>query len=172
MSIHLLVVCFGIFLTGCTTAGDWLSHPVAKGNSNTLYPMQLERVQIGVTTKDDVQHLLGAPTDIQLSSDHSQASEAWSYAQASPSINPLQYIPGFGILALSKQQHQASFSFSFTPDGVVDGIGLGEVQPYGEQRDLVPMAGKTATIQSYGGNNPLTHNPRQEAFVSSQFFPE
>jgi hypothetical protein len=166
MGIRLLMACFVAIFVGCSAAGNWLSGS-ATNSDPAMFPIQLEGVQIGVTTKDDVQHLLGSPTDIQLSSDQHQASEAWSYAQANPSIHPLQYVPGFGKFAISKRQRQVSFAISFTSDGVVDGIGLRGVQPYGRQQVSATTSGKPSTIHFYGWNNPLTHHARQDASLGS-----
>ena len=156
-----------ILLTGCTTAGDWLSDSAARHDSAIAYPKKLEQIQIGVTTKDQVRNLLGNPTDIQLSSDHNQASESWGYAKGNPSIHPLQYVPGFGVFALSKQPRPSSFSISFSPEGIVDGIVLRDVQPFGNSGASREVSGTPSEVTPYGTNNPLTHQPRPDVYVDS-----
>ncbi len=37
---------------------------------------------------------------------YNQARESWAYANANPSTHPWQNLPGFGLFALSKHQHQ------------------------------------------------------------------
>ena len=144
-----------ILLTGCTTAGDWVSGSAAHRDPAIAYPKQLAQVQIGVTTKDEVRNLLGPPTDVRLSSDQTQASESWAYAKADPAIHPLQYIPGLGGFMLSKHQRQSSFSISFSSHGIVDGIVLRDVQPVGESGASKVESGTTAKPYPYGRNNPL-----------------
>ena len=164
----LLVIFLILLLTGCTAAGDRLSGSALHRDPAISYPTSLDHIHIGVTTKDDVRNLFGNPTDIQLSSDHNQAHESWAYAKANPSIHPLQYVLGFGALSLSKQQHQSSFSISFSPDGIVDGIGLRDVQPFGEAGASLSTLGTTSHVLPYGINNPLTHHARQDASVGSE----
>jgi len=168
----MLPVLLILLLSGCTTAGDWLSGSAAHSDSAFAYPPLLDQVQISATTKGDIQNLFGNPTDIQLSSDHQQPNESWSYSEANPSINPLQYVPGFGVLVFSKQEYQPSFSISFSPDGIVDGIGLMDVQPYGEQRAFATTLGRKSAVQSYGMNNPMTRHARHDASVDFETFGE
>lgn len=163
----MLVIFLILLLTGCTAAGDRLSGSALHRDPAIAYPTSLDHIHIGVTTKEEVRNLFGNPTDIQLSSDHNQARESWAYATANPSIHPLQYVLGFGALSLSTQQHQSSFSISFSPDGIVDGIGLRDVQPFGEAGASLSTLGTTSHVLPYGMNNPLTHHARQDAsFVS------
>lgn len=161
-----------ILLTGCTTTGDWLSGSAAKRDPAIIFPKKLEHIQIGLTTKDEVRNLLGNPTDIQLSSDHNQARESWAYAKVNPSIHPLQYIPGFGVFALSHQPRPSSFSISFSPKGIVDGIVLRDVQPFGNSGASRAVSGATADVSSYGMNNPLTRHARHDASIGSSILEE
>ncbi len=163
----MLVIFLILLLTGCTAAGDRLSGSALHRDPAIAYPTRLDHIHIGVTTKDEVRNFLGNPTDIQLSSDHNQAHESWAYAKANPSIHPLQYVLGFGALSLSKQQHQSSFSISFSPDGIVDGIGLRDVQPFGDAGASLSTLGTPSHVLPYGTNNPLTHHARQDASFGS-----
>ena len=157
-----------ILLAGCTTAGDWVSGSAAHRDPALAYPKQLDRVQIGVTTKDEVRNLLGPPTDVRLSPDQTQASESWAYAKADPAIHPMQYIPGLGGFMLSKHRRQASFSISFSSHGIVDGIVLGDVQPVGESGASKVERATTAEPYPYGRNNPLTRQRGRETASPSE----
>ncbi|MDA0739257.1 MAG: hypothetical protein O2999_08425 [Nitrospirae bacterium] len=124
------------------------------------YPEQLETVQIGVTTKEDVRHLFGAPTDLQVSSAGGLTRESWAYASTHPKINPWQYFLGFGVLALSKEIPRDSFAISFSPEGTVEGIGIREFQSFDLDLSQKNISGNQPRHMSYGMNNPLTHQPR------------
>ena len=163
----MLVIFLILLLTGCTVTGDRLSGSAFHRDPGIAYPTSLDHIHIGVTTKGDVRNLFGNPTDIQLSSDHSPARESWAYAKASPSIHPLQYVPGFGALALPKHHGTASFSISFSSDGVVEGIALREVQPYGEPGASLSAWKSPSVIHPYGRNNPLVHLSRHDASYGS-----
>ena len=168
----MLVIFFIVLLTGCTAAGDRLSGSALHRDPAITYPTSLDSIHIGGTTKDEVRSLFGNPTDIQLAPNHTQARESWAYARANPSTHPLQYVPGFGVFALSKHSRQSSFSVSFSSDGIVDGIGLRDVQPLGVAGASMSTIGTTYPVLSYGMNNPLTHHARQDTSVGSENFRE
>jgi len=149
-----------LFLAGCSSVGDLLSGEQNSQHPGLVYPPQLESVFIGQTTKEEVRNLFGNPTDLQVSSDHDSAHESWAYAKANPAINPLQFVPGFGVLALSEGQGVYSFSMSFSASGVVEGVWLREVQPYGDGSATVATIQGTSSVQPYGRNNPLTHHSK------------
>ncbi len=133
-----------------------MSGSTADREPAVAYPTELDRVHIGVTTKDEIRRMLGDPTDIRLSSDRDQGSESWAYANANPSINPFQYVPLAGVFAVPGQRHRSSFSISFSPDGVVDGITLRDVQPLGESWTPKAERRTTSGPDPYGRHNPLT----------------
>ena len=172
MVIPILAIFVIVSSGGCSVAQDWLKGSAVHSDSVFSYPTSLDRVQIGATTKSDIQNLFGRPTDIQRSSDHQQPSESWSYSKVNHAIHPLQYVPGFGVFAFSKQKHQPSFSISFSSDGIVDGIGLREVLPYGEHRAVVSTLGRKSAVQFYGTKNPMTRHARHDAAVDSKTFGE
>lgn len=156
---HLGVFILLWFLTGCTAFGDWVAGATHK-SPGIAYPEQLETVQIGVTTKEDVRHLFGAPTDLQVSSVGGLTRESWAYASTHSKINPLQYVPGVGVLALSKKIPRHSFAISFSPEGTVEGIGIREFQSFDLDLSQKKLSGSPSGHMSYGMNNPLTHHPR------------
>jgi len=149
-----------ILLTGCTTAGDWLSGSAAKRDSAIAYPKKLSKVQIGVTTKDEVRNLWGNPNDLQISSNNGTTHEAWGYASADPSVHPLQYVLGFGVFAIPRHSADPSFAISFSSEGVVEGMVLREVQPFGEFGVSKRVSEPHSSISPYGSKNPLMHNSR------------
>lgn len=153
---HRLAIVFLWFLTGCTALGDWVAGSTSHQSPAIVYPEQLVTVQIGVTTQEDIRHLLGDPTDLEVSSADGVIRESWAYARTDPKINPLQYFLGFGVLALPKENSRDSFAISFSPEGIVEGIGLREVQSL----DLDLSRKKSSGPMSYGENNPLTHHSR------------
>ena len=87
MVIPILAIFVIVSLEGCSVAQDWLKGSAVHSDSVFSYPTSLDRVQIGATTKSDIQNLFGRPTDIQRSSDHQQPSESWSYSKAHHAIH-------------------------------------------------------------------------------------
>ena len=146
-----------LFLTGCTTMADWFSGPVRSPASTPVYPVHLDHLTIGVTTQAQVRATYGAPTDLQTSVRNGGIRETWAYANASPAINPLQYLPLVGVLALTRHPEYPTFSVSFAPNGIVDGVSIREAQPYG---DVTSNADRNKTgyaVIPYGLNNPMIH---------------
>ncbi len=164
---RLLVIFLILFLIGCTAAGDRLSGSAIHRDPAIAYPSSLDSIRIGGTTKDEVRNLLGAPTDIQRSSDATGTRESWAYAHADPAIHPLQYVLGVGAFALSDQQRQPSFSISFSSDELVDGVAVRDIQPFGESGASTIALGTVSEVSPYGTNNPLTRHARHDAFAGS-----
>ena len=158
--LRLLWVVLMVGLTSCTAVGDWLSGSVRDRHPTILYPNKLESVRIGATTKEEIRSLFGNPTDLQVSLENGTARESWAYADTKASLNPVQYIPGLGVLALLKEPDPSSFSISFSSDGVVDGIVVREVQPFGDPGALRIQTGPGAKVASYGTYNPLVRQSR------------
>ncbi len=157
---HMGIILSLCFLTGCTALGDFVSGSNSHRSSGIAYPEQLETVQIGVTTKEDIRHLLGDPTDLQVSSVEGLTRESWAYARTYPRINPLQYFLGVGALALSKEVTRHSFAISFSPEGTVEGIGIREVQSMDIGLSRMPPSEVSSQPITYGMNNPLAHQLR------------
>lgn len=156
---HMGIILSLCFLTGCTTLGDFVTGSMNR-SPGIAYPETLETVQIGVTTKEDIRHLFGAPTDLQVSSVDGLTRESWAYARTYPRINPLQYFLGVGALALSKEGSRHSFAISFSPAGTVEGIGIREVQSMDFGLSRMPPSEASFQPITYGMNNPLAHQLR------------
>ncbi len=154
----LFAVILLIFLTGCTTASDWISGPVAHPDPAIAYPRQLDQIQIGVTTKEQVRNALGNPRGIVSSAGQDDTRESWSYVKANSSVHPIQYVPFVGLYVDSKKKYQTSFSISFSANGVVEGVSLREVQPYGEETSSPIIIDTTYETQPYGTYNPQTRH--------------
>ena len=130
----------------------------SRTNPGITYPASLESVQIGKTTKEEVQNLFGYPTDIQMSSRNGLSHEAWAYAAADPIIQPYQYVPLIGAYAFRDSPQPQSFSFNFSQEGIVEGISWRTVQAFGEESyDLIRLK-PGSDIPSFGSQNPLVHN--------------
>ena len=126
---------WGIFLlilvlSGCSSAGDYLSGSSYPQNPSFPYAVQLSPIHIGETTKNEVRQILGKPQDVQVASLREGTREAWAYPSQGEVINPLQFIPVFGVLALSHEIDAPSFSVSFSDKGIVQGVTLREIQTY------------------------------------------
>lgn len=150
-------ILFLVFLTGCSSMGDWLSGPVRSPSPVAMYPVRLDSLVIGLTTQAQVRAAFGAPTDLQTAVRDGLTRETWAYAYASPSINPLQFLPLIGMLALTSPQEFPTFSVSFASDGIVDGVSIRDLQPCGD----VPSPGDRFksghVVTPYGLNNPMIH---------------
>ena len=146
-----------LLLPGCSTVGDYLSGSSSTQQNPTFsYPKQISPIHIGKTTKEDLRQMLGEPMDVQVASLNEGSREAWAYPSQGEAINLFQFIPGFGVLALSHKVEDPSFSVSFSENGVVQGITLREIQSY--DQGSVPFPGeKTPSVEFYGVNNPLVH---------------
>ena len=144
-------------LTGCSSVGDWLSRPSGP-SSGLAYPAQFDHIIIGVTKQAEVRGIFGTPTDIQTSVKGGARRETWAYAHASPSINPFQYLPVFGVLALTPLQESQTFSVSFGSDGIVDGISVRDVQPYGSVASSTMGLVGGREVKPYGMNNPMVYH--------------
>jgi hypothetical protein len=155
--LRALIVIF-LSLAGCTAAGDRLSGLTGSENFGLTYPAHLESVRIGQTTKEEVRKIFGQPKDLQVSSGAHGDQESWAYAQADPSISPLQYVPILGVLALSPDQRGNSFSISFSDEDIVESVGIQEAQPYADGSASSQTVAAVSAVQPYGSNNPLTHH--------------
>ena len=144
-----------LVLSGCMAASEYIAGDSLKKEPAITYPVSLESVQIGKTTKEEVQNLFGYPTDIQVTSRNGISHEAWAYAAADPIIQPYQYVPLIGAYAFRDSPQRQSFSVNFSQEGFVDGISWRTVQAFGEESyDLIRIK-PGSDIPSYGAKNPL-----------------
>ena len=143
---------------GCVEASKFFSGKSLTDEPAITYPSSLESVRIGVTTQEEVQQLLGLPTDHQQTSRNGISQESWSYGKADPVIQPYQYVPLIGGLAFLGDSEPQSFSVNFSEDGIVKGISWRTVQAFGdEQYDLIRLK-PGSDLPSYGTNNPMVHD--------------
>lgn len=140
---------------GCSAVGNWLSGPSPNPSVSSAYGQTLSPIMLGVTTQAQVRKMFGPPSDIQTSVNKGIREEAWAYAKAAPSINPLQYLPFIGVFALASSQHTDAFSISFSSEGRVDGVSVRDVQPYGAGGTYGFRRPGSQAIESYGMNNPM-----------------
>ena len=157
----MVVTLIFFLLTGCSSVGEWLSGPAGYQPSGLAYPAQYSHITIGVTTQAKVRAKFGAPTDLQTSVLNGISRETWAYAKASPSINPLQFLPFVGVFALPQRQEASAFSISFSSDGIVDGISIGDFQPYGDVRSAADRLKSARNVLPYGTNNPMVRAAQQ-----------
>ncbi len=159
-------------LAGCTAGGNVLSGDSANLDPALVHSSQLDRIHIGVTNKEEVRVLLGDPTDLQLSSRNGGATESWGYAKADPPIYPWQYFPVIGVVAFSSDHTRHSFSISFSHEGIVEGVMLEAVQPYGDKKLFSTTHEPGTPVRSYGRYNPLVRYSEHEAVSPSRFLSE
>ena len=145
-------------LSGCTAAGDYISGSSITRDPALQYPPALESLEIGTTTKEEVLRIFETPTDLQVSSGNGGPHEAWAYAWANPVIHPIQYVPVFGAWAFREPDPMDSFSVSFSDRGVVAGVSLEKVEPYGESHPYSIRVQPGTKIPPYGSKNPLARN--------------
>jgi len=158
LGICLMVVLLILFLlTGCSSMGEWLSGSAGYRSPEFVYPVQLDHITLGVTSQAKVRAVFGAPTDLQTAVLNGISRETWAYAKASPSINPLQYLPVVGVFALPLREEAAAFSVSFSSDGIVDGISVRDFQPYGDVTSAADRFKSARAVSPYGTNNPMVH---------------
>ena len=150
MAVILILLLF----TGCSSMADRLSVPGGDLSSEYGYPANLAKVTIGVTTQQEVRKVFGSPTNLQTALRNATLRETWAYAQASPSINPIQYLPLVGGLVVPRSQEDHSFSVSFSSEGIVEGISVRGFQPYGDVLSSAHRDRTEAGIHPYGTNNP------------------
>ena len=156
-----MVVLLLFLLTGCSSMGEWLSGPAGNQPPQLVYPAQFANLTIGKTTQAKVRAVFGPPTDLQTSVLNGISRETWAYAKASPSINPLQYLPLVGVLALPQRQEVAAFSISFSSEGIVNGLSVRDFQPYGDLTSTADRFKSARAVSPYGTNNPMVHAAQQ-----------
>ena len=161
MPALLSTIVFLIGLSGCVEASNFFSGNALTDDPAITYPESLESVHSGMTTQEDIQQLLGTPTDRQQISRNGITRETWSYGEADPLIQPYQYLPLIGGLAFLGDSERQSFSVSFSEEGKVDGLGWRRVQAFGEAPYGLIRFMPGTDIPSYGTNNPMAPSPHK-----------
>ncbi len=142
------------FLSGCVAASEILSGsgPADEGFSSSSI---LEDVHTGISSKEELQNLLGTPTHVQVSTPGTHARESWAYVPDTIAAQPFQYLPFLGGFVMTSHRYRHPFSVSFSPEGIVDGVTLSPVHTNGHKiNDLATMATRT-NRPLYGMKNPL-----------------
>ena len=108
----------------------------SNGNPPFAQDELTSQIKIGVSTKDDVRRLFGAPDFVSHSSTaglHTTAStiealptsskiEIWSYAHTEIETNPVTFIPIVGLFVGSSTINTASLAVTFDENGVVQNV--------------------------------------------------
>lgn len=147
-----------ILVSGCVQASEFLSGRVTTEDGAIQYPATLEPIQLGVTTQEEIQHLFGNPTDRHITSQIDMSGESWAYAFADPAIQPLQYVPLLGVLALPRFPYPQSFSLNFTPKSTVEGLSWRTVQAFGDAHDNLIKLSPGSEMPMDATQNPLVRN--------------
>ena len=146
-------------LPGCVAASETLSGSDLK-NGIVLHPSAWNDIQIGVTTKEEVQSLLGNPTKVQVSSKGEMTNESWSYVSDHAAHQPFQYVLFLGALAIPRYSDREPLAVSFSPEGIVNGLTVSPVHAQGHEAYGLNSLDSTTTIHTYGMKNPLAQNFR------------
>jgi outer membrane protein assembly factor BamE (lipoprotein component of BamABCDE complex) len=137
-----LCVMFLVLLTACATVG----------NPSVASEEVTSQVQIGVSTKEDVKRLFGAPTvvsrsamapglavvpglpltsGVAMASQSSVVYEVWNYTYSNVETSPVTFIPIVGLFAGSATAHTASLTVTFDNRGIVQSVLTGQSQATG-----------------------------------------
>lgn len=96
----LLVFC------GCATAGNLAIQKKDK----------VDQIKVGVTTKRQVQELIGSPTMVQFGA---EGMENWTYVVTTATMNPAAVIPVVGLFANKYETESTTLVLAFDDKGVV-----------------------------------------------------
>ena len=113
---------------------------------------QLERLEVGKTTKAEVESQLGMETGAHVSSVSDRTKESWGYAYAQVGSRPGRYIPFLGVFAVAEVADfdDASFAVSFSEDGTVSGMTQRKLSLYYPDLD---RPGRPEAVRPFGGRN-------------------
>ena len=113
---------------------------------------QLERLEVGKTTKAEVESQLGMETGAHVSSVSDRTKESWGYAYAQVGSRPGRYIPFFGAFAVAGVDdfEDASFAVSFSENGTVTGMTQRKLSLYYPDLD---RPGRPEAVAPFGGRN-------------------
>lgn len=101
-----LAIAAFIFLAGCAAVGNLAIDDKSK----------VDQIKIGVTTKGQVQELIGSPMTVYFGA---EGLETWSYHIAHASVNPAAMVPVVGIFANRHNTESTSLVLMFSDDGIV-----------------------------------------------------
>lgn len=78
----------GLLLAGC----------VSVGNSNLADQATLAQIKVGETTRQQIEALLGEPSEQRRTEQAGYAQEWWAYSYSTSTINPFEYLLLYGFL--------------------------------------------------------------------------
>jgi outer membrane protein assembly factor BamE (lipoprotein component of BamABCDE complex) len=110
-----LIVSLGaLVLTGC----------VSLGNDHLFDDATVSKITAGETTKQQVEALLGEPSQRRISQASGSPHEWWAYSAERSTINPLEYVllVGFLINGLGAPDERRDLLVAFNPDGIVTSL--------------------------------------------------
>jgi outer membrane protein assembly factor BamE (lipoprotein component of BamABCDE complex) len=142
-----ILACIVLVCAGC----------VSSGNPSARNEAAISQINIGTTTKDDVQKLLGKPNSTGRGSGNlllgkgvpvtpQMNYEIWNYTHISVEPNPAAFIPIIGLFFLGGTASSASVTIYFDENGIVKYLGKGESQ---------------STSGMGSGNQKPTWNPQE-----------
>lgn len=140
----ILVAPFLLISSGCATE--------KKVTLTDQKQTQLERLEVGKTTKAEVESQLGMETGAHVSSVSDRTKESWGYAYSQVGARPGRYIPFLGVFAVGEVDDfdDASFAVSFSEDGTVSGMTQRKLSLYYPDLD---RPGRPEAVTPFGGRN-------------------
>lgn len=140
--LRVFILLLGLGWCGCVTPTEFSVQQQA----------QLDQIQIGKTTRNDVREQFGEPTAGHVSFANARVKESWAYAYARVGANPARYLPLFGALAVAGPEDVESLSFAvnFSEQGIVQGFTQRKLARY-----IIELArpGSAERVIPYGGRN-------------------
>lgn len=121
--MQILILFMFLILSGC----------VSSGNPSIRDEAAVEKIKIGVTTKDEVRSLLGKPTTTTRSAGQvpmgaglpvmsNMNLEIWGYSHISVETNAATFIPIVGLFAGGATSSVSSLTVTFDEQGIVRAI--------------------------------------------------
>lgn len=136
---------------------------VSTGNSTISHQSNLAQIKEGVSSKSDVQNILGAPNTIT----PLVGGESWFYCYGKSTTNPASFLPivGLGVMAAGYGSFNEAYSLHILFDdlGIVRKI---KADRYNSKAYLAPFYGKTGPVEhqvlrstpdSPIGTSPISH---------------
>lgn len=131
------------FVTGCVVFVPPTEYPEG---------MDRELVQVGATSKEDVQEVFGESSEREILDKETMSVESWSYVFEDIPSNPIRFFPLLGATGFVFQDfsEEHSFALSFSPKGTVQGITSGFLRAYGYSSIEL---GRSEMVLPYGSKN-------------------
>ncbi len=109
--LTLCILCLALFF-GCSTAG----------NEQIRDEATTQKIKPGVTTKAEVEQLLGKPTEVTFSDD---GSETWKYVLTKSQMRGSAFVPIVNIFSAGVDIQTYTVTVRYK-DGIVKSLGKGE----------------------------------------------